>query len=279
MSPLLQAFRWQDALDILLVAFVLYRVLVMFRGTRTAQMLVGLGALLGASVLAHRLGLHTIQWLLDTFWGFWAIALLVLFQPELRRTLARVGQGPFFRGVLGAAGEESEQAIDAVVAAAAALAARRIGALIVLERTSALRQYAELGVALDALVSSDLLESLFLPSSPLHDGAVLVQGDRVVAAGCFLPLSRNPQLARALGTRHRAGLGVSEESDAVAIVVSEETGRIGLAVDGHMETALDAEGLRERLRQLTGVGARASGPASFWQGVRRRFAPRAHRAA
>jgi diadenylate cyclase len=278
-SALLEAFRWQDALDIVLVAFVLYRVLVMFRGTRTAQMLVGLAALLGASVVAHRLQLHTIQWLLDAFWSLWAVALLVLFQPELRRTLARVGQGWFFRGLLGSSGEEGERAVDAVVAAATALAARRIGALIVIERSSALRQYAELGVALDALVSSDLLESLFLPSSPLHDGAALIQGERVVAAGCFLPISRNPELARALGTRHRAGLGVSEESDAVAVVVSEETGRIGLAVDGHMETALDAAGLRERLRQLTGVERGASVPATFWQGVRRRLAPGAHRAA
>lgn len=279
MSALLGAFRWQDALDILLVAFVLYRILVMFRGTRTVQMLVGLAALLGASLVARRLELHTIQWLLDTLWGFWAIGLVVLFQPELRRALARVGQGRFVRSLLGRVAEENEQVVAAVAEASESLARRRIGALIVLERAVGLRQYAELGVALDALVSPDLMESIFLPSSPLHDGAVLIQGPRIVAAGCFLPLSRNPQLARALGTRHRAGLGISEESDALAIVVSEETGRIALAVDGHMETALDAAGLRERLAQLTGTTRETAAPASFWGGMRRRLAPRAHRAA
>ena len=142
-----------------------------------------------------------------------------------------------------------------VVRATESLASRRIGALIVLERATGLRQYAELGVALDALVSADLLMSVFLPYSPLHDGAVFIQGERVVAAGCFLPLSRNTQIGRALGTRHRAALGIAEETDAIALVASEETGRLSLAVAGRIEAVEDADALRRRLNELMGLGA------------------------
>lgn len=263
------AFRWRDAVDIVLVAILVYRVLVTFKGTRTVQMLVGLGVLVIASLAARSVELHTVQWILDNFWSFWAIAVIVLFQPELRRALTRVGQGRLLRGVLGATGEERAHVAEDVARLAERLAARRVGALLVVERTSGLRHYAELGVALDALVSVDLLESLFLPTSPLHDGAVLVQGDRVVAAGCFLPLSRNVGLAPALGTRHRAALGVSEESDAVAMVVSEETGRVSLAVEGQIETGLDQEALRRRLRHLLVGAPGPRAPASLWAGVRR----------
>jgi diadenylate cyclase len=146
--------------------------------------------------------------------------------------------------------EHRTHLIDDVIKAADALASKRIGALLVLERSTGLRNYAELGVPLDALVSADLLVSLFLPYSPLHDGAVFIRGDRIAAAGCFLPLSRNTQLGRAMGTRHRAALGLSEETDAVVLVVSEESGRISLAVAGHMETPLDRESLRRRLAEL-----------------------------
>jgi uncharacterized protein (TIGR00159 family) len=145
------------------------------------------------------------------------------------------------------------QVVEELARATDSLATRRIGALIVLERATGLRQYAELGVALDALVSSDLLTSLFLPYSPLHDGAVIVQGGRVVAAGCFLPLSRSTQLGRALGTRHRAALGIAEDTDAVAVIVSEETGRLSIAVSGHIEPVADADALRQRLDELLGV--------------------------
>jgi diadenylate cyclase len=189
------------------------------------------------------------------------LILIVLFQPELRRAVAQAGRSRLLRGVLGAARQEQGPVIDDVVQAADALAARRIGALMVLERATGLRHYAELGVPLDALVSSDLLESLFHPYSPLHDGAVFIRGTRVAAAGCFLPLSRHPERGRKLGTRHRAALGLSEESDAVVLVVSEETGRISLAVGGQMESPLDRSALRHRLADLLaggGVPARAS---------------------
>jgi diadenylate cyclase len=246
----LRAFRVTDAIDIILVAVVLYRVFVMFKETRAVQMLLGLGGLMVASFVARRFDLFSTSWLLDKFWSFWVLALIVVFQPELRRALARLGQSRLFQGVTVGVREQQGHLIDEVVKAADTLASKRIGALVVLERSTGLRNYAELGVHLDALVSSDLLESLFLPYSPLHDGAVFIRNDRIAAAGCFLPLSRNTQLARAMGTRHRAALGLAEETDAVVLVVSEESGRISVAVDGHMESLLDRDALRRRLGEL-----------------------------
>lgn len=248
--PVLQGFRLRDAIDILLVAAVVYRVFVMFQGTRAVQMLAGLAGLMAASFLARRLELFSTSWILENFWSFWVLALVVLFQPELRRAIAQIGQSPLFQGMTRARREERSHVVDDVVKAAEALASKRMGALIVLERTAGLRQYAELGVPLDALVSADLLVSVFLPYSPLHDGAVLIRDRRVSAAGCFLPLSRNNQLGRNMGTRHRAALGLAEETDAVVLAVSEESGRISLAVEGQIETPLDHEALRARLAEL-----------------------------
>jgi diadenylate cyclase len=259
MSEAFAAFRWRDILDIALVGVVVYRILVMFRGTRAVQMLIGLSCLVAGSLLARRLELYSTQWILDNFWSFWVIALVVLFQPELRRALARVGEGRLVATLIGASGAERAHVIDEIVDAVESLTARRIGALVVMERSAGLRQYAELGVAVDGLVSADLLVSVFLPYSPLHDGAVFVQGSRLVAAGCFLPLSRNLQIARSLGTRHRAALGISEETDAVAIAVSEETGRVTIAVAGHIETVRDLSALRSRLGDLVGAPAPARG--------------------
>jgi diadenylate cyclase len=265
----LTIFTWRDALDIALVALILYRILVLFRGTRAVQMLVGVGVLVLASVAARALELHSLGWLLDAVWSFWMIVLVILFQPELRRALAWVGEGPVLKRLLGDAAERAK-VVDEVVRAVEALANRRIGALVVLERSTGLRQYAELGVPLDAIVSADLLTSVFLPYSPLHDGAVFIQGGRVVAAGCFLPLSRNTQVGRALGTRHRAALGITEETDAIAVVASEETGRLSLALAGRMETAAGPGALRERLEELMGVGS-AAPPAGTALGALRRL--------
>src|SRR5205085_2834552 len=167
------------------------------------QMLVGVGVFVAASLAARQLELHSVGWLVDTLWSFWVVVLVVLFQPELRRALTTLGHAGALRALFGGAGAETLRVVDEIASVAGSLAERRIGALIVIERGTGLRQYAELGVALDALVSADLLTSLFLPYSPLHDGAAFIRDDRVVAAGCFLPLSRNSQLARQLGTRHR----------------------------------------------------------------------------
>ncbi|HYB44273.1 MAG TPA: diadenylate cyclase CdaA [Candidatus Methylomirabilis sp.] len=258
MWAVIQSFRLRDGVDILIVAVVLYWVFLMFKETRAVQMLLGLGGLMVASFVARRFELFGTSWLLENFWSFWVLALIVLFQPELRRALSQLGQSRFFQGMALATREERTHVLDDVVTAADALAAKRIGALLVLERRIGLGNYAELGAALDALVSADLLVSLFLPYSPLHDGAVFIRGNRVAAAGCFLPLSRNTQLGRAMGTRHRAALGLAEETDAVVLVVSEETGRISLAVGGRMESPFDREGLSRRLLELF---SRAEPPA------------------
>jgi diadenylate cyclase len=269
MRDVLTTLHWRDALDILLVAALIYRVLVLFRGTRAVQITIGLGVLAGAAILARALQLTSLGWLLDHFWSFWVVALIVVFQPELRRALGWIGQGSLLQRLTGAA--ERAQVVDEVVRAADSLASRRIGALIVVERATGLRQYAELGVALDALVSADLLTSVFLPYSPLHDGAVVIQGGRVVAAGCFLPLSRNMQLGRALGTRHRAALGIAEDTDAIALVVSEETGRLSLAVSGRIEPADSADAARRRLDQLLGVTVGRAGESVGWGALWRRW--------
>ena len=257
-------FGWRDVLDVLLVAIVIYRIFTLFRGTRAMQMLVGVGMLVAASIAARQLELHTLGWLLDTLWSFWVVVLVVMFQPELRRALTSLGHAAALRALFGSRGVDTLRVVDEIASVAGSLAERRIGALIVIERGTGLRQYAELGVALDALVSADLLMSVFLPYSPLHDGAAFIRDDRVVAAGCFLPLSRNSQLARQLGTRHRAALGVTEETDAVGVVVSEETGKLSLTVDGGIETLASPDALRRRLLML--LGAPTDGVPAFWRG-------------
>ena len=269
MWPALQGFRVRDAIDILLVALVLYRVFVMLKETRAVQMLLGLAGLMAASFLAHRFELYGTSWILDNFWSFWVLALIVLFQPELRRALTQIGQNPFLRVVTRAGREQQSHLLDEVVKAAQSLARKRIGGLVVLERATGLRNYVELGVPLDALVSADLLESLFLPYSPLHDGAVFIRGGRIAAAGGFLPLSRNAQLGRTMGARHRAALGLSEETDAIVLVVSEESGRVSLAVEGRMESPLDSDALRRRLAEFFSLGA-APAPADqpWWEPTR-----------
>jgi diadenylate cyclase len=265
----LATFRWRDALDILLIAVIVYRVLVMFKGTRAVQMVIGLGALVASSALAQTLELHGLQFILDSLWSLWVVVLVVLFQPELRRALAWVGQGRGMASVFGASRRERAQVVDEVASVAETLAMRRIGALVVLERATGLRQYAELGVPLDALVSADLLSTIFLPYSPLHDGAVFIQSTRIVAAGCFLPLSRSAQVGRSLGTRHRAALGISEETDAVAVTVSEETGVISVAVDGRIDPVDDMQALRRRLHELVGTAPTVAAPRTLLRSVMR----------
>ena len=251
MSPFLRPW---DALELLVVAATIYLIVLSLRAARALHFAGALVGLVLLSWASHRLDLRVTAWLLDHFWPFWIIALIVIFQPELRRFLFQIGQSPLLGGMTRAGREAQGQVLDDVVKSADSLAAKRIGALVVLERTVGLGHYAELGVPLDALVSADLLVSLFLPYSPLHDGAVVLRDKRLLAAGCFLPLSRNTQLGRAMGTRHRAALGIAEETDAVVLVVSEESGRISLAVDARMESFSDRETLRQRLGELFELG-------------------------
>lgn len=248
---ILRLFGWRDVLDIALVSFILYRLLLLVRGTKAAKMLVGLLLLLMASLLSRYLPLYTMDWLLQGFWGYIVIVLIVLFQPEIRRALAKIGEAPLLRAFSSA---EEFKSLEEIVKASVTLANRKIGALIVIERDTALQDFVELGTQLDARVSKELLLSLFNPTSPIHDGAVVIRDKRIVAAGCFLPISLSPHISKALGTRHRAALGLTEETDAVVIIVSEETGTIALSVGGRLETRLDMSALRERLTEISAKG-------------------------
>src|SRR5467141_596805 len=233
-------------LDIVLVAILIYQFLVLVRGTRAAPMLVGV-ATLGLAFYFARLGdLRTLNWLLSTLLPFAVFALIVVFQSEIRHALANLGS----RISLMRSSSSVADVYDDIVLAANLFSQNQTGALIIIEREIGLRTYIESGVSLDARLSYDLLATIFRPSAPLHDGAVIVQRDRIAAAACFLPLSMNPVLSTQLGTRHRAAIGITEETDAVAVIISEETGMISMAVAGSIERELTVERLRERLSHL-----------------------------
>lgn len=242
------AMGWWDVLDILIVAVLVFEVLKLIRGTRAVQMALG-GAVFVALFYGSRwLHLETVNWLIRTLAGYVVFAFIVLFQSDIRRALAHIGRAPFFRYL--AKAESQEESIEELVVATSMLSSRRIGAIIAIERQIGLRNYVEGGIPLDAELTYDLLLSIFQPASPLHDGAVIIQEDRVAAAACFLPLTVNPKLSKELGSRHRAAIGLTEENDAVAIVVSEETGIIAVVVDGQIERGFDTDRLRARLRAL-----------------------------
>jgi diadenylate cyclase len=250
LNELLQrpAIAWYDVLDVAIVSIMIYELLLLIRGTRAVQMALSGGFLIGLFFLSRWLHLETVNWLIRNLAGYVVFAIIVLFQADIRRALAHFGRAPFFRYFERL--ESGDETIEELVVAASSLAARRIGAIIVIERQIGLRNYIEGGIPLDATVTYDLLASVFQPGSPLHDGAVIVQGDRIAAAACFLPLSVNPRLSKDLGTRHRAALGLTEENDAVAIVVSEETGTISLVIGGGIERGVTPERLRSRLNTL-----------------------------
>jgi uncharacterized protein (TIGR00159 family) len=234
----------RDTLDIALVALAIYWVLLLIRGTRAVQVLIGLGFLMLARVVAEFAGLSTVTFVLDTFLAPAVLIVVILFQSDIRRALARMGRGfsPRFTE------REETRVLEEVVRACAELARRRLGGLIVFERDTRLEDLVEGGSALDAAVSKDLLVSLFLPTSPLHDGAVVISHGRILSASCILPLTLREELPEGVGTRHRAALGITEESDAIAVVVSEETSAIALAQAGELTMQLDPARLRVALR-------------------------------
>ncbi len=235
-----------SVIDILLVAILIYEFLALIKGTRAALMLVGVGAL-ALSFYFFRIGeLATLNWLVGTLLPYAVFALIVVFAGEIRQGLARLGRKLTFSRSLGSEGDS----YDDIVLAANLFSQNQTGALIIIEREIGLRTYIESGVPLDARLTYDLLATIFRPSAPLHDGAVIIQKDRIAAAACFLPLSMNPVLSTQLGTRHRAGIGITEETDAIAVIVSEETGTISIAVGGQISRDLTVEELRNRLGEL-----------------------------
>ncbi len=237
--------RWQDVLDIGLVFVVAYRLLILIRGTRALQVLTGLVVLLGALFVSERLRLYVFNYVLKQVFEYLFIIVVVLFQDEIRRALANIGRGPF--GMATSRSTKLITTIDELCKAAHILAVNRIGALVVLERRHGLKNYSDAGVKIDARISAELLVSIFQTDSPIHDGAVIVKDDRVMSAGCFVPVSLESNVDRNLGTRHRAALGLSKESDAVVVVISEERGEIGVAVEGVLRQNLTPVALKENI--------------------------------
>jgi len=255
-DSLLALFRessgWRFALtllDIAIVYYAIYRALVLIKGTRAVQTAIGLGVVFVVYYLSKRLGLVTLHSVLDLFVSSVVLIIVVLFQHDIRRALIRFGRRPLWTGFAKA---QETHAVEEVIKAATALAAKRIGALVVFEREASLEDFIEPGTKVDSIVSREILHGIFVPSheNPVHDGAVIVRNGRIAQAGAFLPLSANPRLDKALGTRHRAAIGITEETDAVVVIVSEERGRIGLCFHGNLVKDLDATSLRKALLSL-----------------------------
>jgi diadenylate cyclase len=242
-------FSLLDVLDIAVVAFIFYRLFLLVSGTRAAQMFFGLAVLIVLSAVAQWLRLNGINWIISSLKTVWVIAFVILFQPELRQALVQIGHNRIFRRFIPT---EEYSALGEIVKAAEKMAEDKIGALIVLERSVGLKNYVETGTPLDSRVSAELLVTIFTPPSPLHDGAVIILGDRIVAAGCILPLSQDPNIVSAKGTRHRAALGLAEETDAVVVVVSEETRDISVARKGKLEVQPNPGALRSELATIFG---------------------------
>lgn len=244
-------------IDIAIVYYVIYRMMLLIKGTRALQMLVGVFLVLGLFLLSNDsvLGLTTVHWILEKFVNYFLVILIILFQPDIRRALSQVGRNPLF---LAGAHKEGTNIYDEVIKAAMRLSEKQLGALIVLEKEADLTPFTEEAIPLDARVTSDALFSMFIPTheNPLHDGACIIREGRISHAGCFLPLTENPHVDKSLGTRHRAAIGLTESTDAVVVVVSEETGTISITHDGEIYRGFDAKTLREELIRLFGPGRR-----------------------
>lgn len=246
----IEHFTLLDILDILLVAVVIYSLLKITTKTRAIQVLKGLGIIIVVAQLCELMRMPTIAWLLNSVVNAGAVFIVILFQPEIRRALEKIGRGKIFDISFNNTNEDFEQTIEAIQRAVLNMSKRKIGALIVFEGKTGLRDVIESGTVMDAAVSSELIENVFFPNSPLHDGAMIVKGGSIVAAGCFLPLSDNKQISNELGTRHRAALGISEISDAHILIVSEETGVISTAHEGTITRYLDRKALKKLLDEI-----------------------------
>ncbi len=242
---------WKDAIkdviDILIVSYVIYKLLVLIRGTRAVQLLKGIFVLVLTWAISTWFDLYTLKWLMNQMFTFGVLAIVIIFQPELRRALEQLGRGKLFGGRSNSELDETGRVIGELIKAVNYMSRRKIGALIVFERNTGLNEYIESGIAMHSQMSSELLINIFIPNTPLHDGAVIVRGDSIAAAACYLPLSENPFISKELGTRHRAGIGISEVGDAISIIVSEETGQVSLALNGQVVRDIKEESLISKL--------------------------------
>ncbi len=245
MLDTLGLLRWQDIADILIVSFFIYRIMLLIRGTRAVQMLAGIAVIIIVYFISGKLELQTLHWLFKTFLSSILLLVIIVFQADIRRALTQVGKAPFQKS-----DDVALQDIEEIVRAATYMAKRKIGALLVIERETGLRDYIETGFRLDARLCYELLVSIFMPSSPMHDGGVIIHKGKIHSAGCLLPLSKNTRIDKRYGTRHRAALGLSEETDAVIVVVSEETQEISLVKQGRIATLFDEKALHSALQSI-----------------------------
>lgn len=236
----------KDIADILIVSYLIYKLIQLVRGTRAVQLLKGIFLLVITWALSTWLNLYTLKWLMNQMFTFGVVTILIIFQPELRRALEQLGRGKLFIRSI-AVDEDVSHTINEVIKAVNYMARRKIGALIVFERTTGLNEYIESGIKMESTISSELLINVFIPNTPLHDGAVIVRNSQIMAAGCYLPLSENPFISKELGTRHRAAIGISEVCDAISVVVSEETGQVSLAMNGQVVRDIKEESLISKL--------------------------------
>lgn len=247
---IISVLEFTDVIDVIIVSFIAYYVIKYVRSTRAAQLVYGLAIVLGVYLFSDVLNLYTLNWLLKNLLSVGLIALVVVFQPELRRALEFLGRGKFTARGFSVERAKLSANVDIIVRAIDYFAARKEGAIIVVENETALQDVADTGTMLDATLTEPLLENIFYKGSPLHDGAVILRADRILAAGCVLPLTENPNLSKDLGTRHRAGIGITEVSDALVLIVSEETGIISMARDGKLSRFLDLKAVEKALLNL-----------------------------
>ena len=256
-------FRWQDVLDILVVAFVIHQLVSVIRGTRSVQMVVGIGVLTLVYFLASVLDLSALLWIMQTFLSSILLIVIIVFQKDIRRALTQVGRSPFQKHT-----DIVDKQMEEIIRTLFYLAKRRIGALVVIERETSLGDFIESGFKLDALLTKELLISVFMPASPLHDGAVLISRERITHAGCILPLTQNPYINKRYGTRHRAAIGLTEETDAVVLVVSEETQEISIVRHGALTTVEDEITLKKNLQAIFVANNGSSYSLKQWMGIR-----------
>lgn len=255
----------KEIIDILIVSYVIYKLILVLRGTRAIQLLQGIIVVLLAWSLSFLFSLNTLQWLTNQVFNYGVIAVIIIFQPELRRALEQLGRGKLFSRSTTDVDHEVNQRIGEIVKTVNNLSRRKIGALIVFERETGLNDYIESGIPLGSQISSELLINIFIPNTPLHDGAVIIRKGEIMAAGCYLPLSENPFISKELGTRHRAAIGMSEVSDAISVIVSEETGQISLAMNGQIVRDIKEESLISKLYGELTMKNHLKEKSSFWK--------------
>ncbi|WP_325176625.1 diadenylate cyclase CdaA [Paenibacillus alkalitolerans] len=239
----------KEIIDVTIVSYIIYKLILLVRGTRAVQLLKGIVVLVAVWAVSYIFGLLTLQWLMNQLFTFGVLAVFIIFQPELRRALEQLGRGKIFTMPATEEDQAMNDRIEQVIRALNHMSSRRIGALIVFERETGLSEYIESGIKLESQISTELFVNIFIPNTPLHDGAVIIRGNQIMAAGCYLPLSENPFISKELGTRHRAAIGMSEVSDAITVIVSEETGQISLAIHGQMVRGVDQESLISKLHE------------------------------